>query len=269
MITQTRRVNPFTLEGFLEVLRRNLQAVSVTVCIGVLIALIFYYRTPRTYGSEITVLIPTGFFAASGQLTDGANTPDSELDAYRLIYAREVLNDNFLDTVGELYNVFEYALDDPKHSLERQAFRARFQISIASQSTIRIATTSGTAHEVAEMLNDYFKELLKVLRQKIPSEGDVPAKSLATLMEGPEVPYAPLTPNIWDFLNVGIMLGLLVGLFQLMYREYRITQYMFPEEVATFLGIDFLGELPQISRLEWLYLLDHVRAAQQKLITRD
>lgn len=262
----TRRVNPFTIEGLFEILRRNVQAACITISIGILVALIFYYRTPRIYNADMRVLIPTSFFTNTGALNDGINTPDSEIEAYRLIYAKDTLSDYFLDTLGERYNLFDLALDDPKHSIERQELRLKFQILVSAQSTIEVSITAATGEEAASMLEDYFKELLKVLRRKAGNSEEIADSALATLIEEPVIPDTPIYPHVWDYINAGFALGLLVALCQLIYREYRMTQFLFPEEVATYLGIEFLGDLPEISRLEWLYLLDHVRAAQQKLI---
>lgn len=262
-----QRVNPFTFEGVLEVLKRNALRACVTISAGILISLIFYYRVQAVYSSEMKIFIPSNYLSLLARSQGAPMIPDAELDSYRIALVRSVLSDPFLDGLGERYDIFREALDAPKHSIERQSFRTRFSIESSSSSNVKISVTGSSPEEASGILDDTLKEIRKVLLHRITVENDLSEDKVASIIQEPSIPEMPLSPHKKDFVLIGFFLGVLTALCQLVYHEYKLSQFLYPEEIAAVLGVEFLGELPEVSRVNWLYLIDHVKSSRQKLLT--
>src|SRR5436190_2038059 len=116
------------LQDVIAIIKRNIWSVLITVvlcgCIGFAIASIL----PKRYKAKAVLDIPSSYFhnpLVSDLISD--ITDPSELNSQRMALLRLALSDEYLDSLGERFGLFQFPKDHPKRVSERSGLFQRIE----------------------------------------------------------------------------------------------------------------------------------------------
>ena len=131
--------------------------------------------------------------------------------------------------------------------------------SSASESGIQKYLGAESKRPIEDVFNELLQKLsyLKIVLE-IESSGSTGAH--VSVVEQPSLPTSPFFPNKKMFLLFGIIVGVLLSIALIAYRELRRLQIVSAEELGQELGLPYLGSLPTLDQTRLLPLLDGPRA---------
>lgn len=150
----------------IKVVRRNifLFSLSVLLCAGAAVALA--YALPKQFKSKAILNIQSSYFQNPmvNDLITEVNDPQ-ELQAQRTSLLRLALDNAFLDSLAEQFNVYspQASQDERAHTIERDLLLQRIQYYSLSPTTFEIAVTAqnpSSAQQMASRVLDRMRATL-------------------------------------------------------------------------------------------------------------
>jgi uncharacterized protein involved in exopolysaccharide biosynthesis len=155
--------NSFDIVWFLHLLRRNLFNIILTF-IGIGGATYLVHRNlPKKFKSTSVISIPTGYFI-SPLLREFIPQPSEpgEVSAQRLSLIRLALSDEFLDELGDKFNLYEFPKGTSKRLEERERLRKRIEYFPASATTVQFSVISYNPKLAHNLLEEILEHTLAI-----------------------------------------------------------------------------------------------------------
>ena len=216
------------LREYLHILRRRWWMIALISLMVILLTVVysFFIVTP-IYESATTVMVSTP--------VTYANSP---VDMNELN-----LNRRLAETYGEIVRsrrVANQVISEMSLTMSPGALNNKVQVSqVRDTEFIRISVTDpdpamGTAiaNNIAEAFKDNVVEIMNV-------------DNVSTLDEAVE-PLSPISPNERLNIAIGLVLGLMLGVFVVFVREYFDNTIKTKEDVARHLDLPLIGSIPVI-----------------------
>jgi capsular polysaccharide biosynthesis protein len=148
------------LSDLIRIIKRYwLDTILITVLCLEAAALVAMYL-PKKYKSKAILSIQSSYFRnplVSDLVTE--ITDPGELNAQRQGLLRLALNDQFLDSLGEEYGIFETTRDDERRAAEREGLLKRIEYYSLSPSNFQISMTAGEPRVVFEMTRQILDQM--------------------------------------------------------------------------------------------------------------
>jgi capsular polysaccharide biosynthesis protein len=216
------------LREYLQILKRRWWMIALITLLVVLATVVytFFVVTPM-YESSTTVMV-------SSPVSYSAGTVDmNELN----------LNRRLAETYGEIVRsrrVASEVIEDMNLDLTPTTFNNKIQVSqVRDTEFIRISVTdpspsvaTAIANNTAEAFKSNVVEIMNV-------------DNVSTLDEATE-PTSPVSPNEQLNIAIGVVLGLMLGVFLVFIREYFDNTIKTKEDVSRYLELPVIGSIPSI-----------------------
>lgn len=147
-------MNDETLNLFdvIAVIKRHALRTVIITLLGGVLAFVVAIQIPPHYKSTAVLSIQSSYFRNPlvSDLIPEASDP-AELNSLRLSLLRLALNDEFLDNLGERYNVYKYPSDSPVRITEREMFLKSIMYFSLSATNFEISIGSKDPNAAFEM----------------------------------------------------------------------------------------------------------------------
>jgi uncharacterized protein involved in exopolysaccharide biosynthesis len=160
------------VEDFLKVIVKRKNRLFLFIGAGVLTFIALSFVLPKKYKSTAIMNVYTKYFKNPlvGQVVaELQNTDEIKNNLTSLV--NQAIDDSFVDSVGERYQIYKYGKEKIKRNAERELLRQRFQINALGAQSFQISfiySDPSVAKEVAtESLNRIIKHLVNTRRQTI------------------------------------------------------------------------------------------------------
>lgn len=149
------------IKDFIEMLKRNQKAIGIIMVVSVLTMVQLSFVLPKTFKSEFEINVYSQYFNNSmiSELIPGINNSAEMTQAVDAM-VKEFLSDDFIDRLGDKFNLYPKNIDDIEKAKQRQMLRDKFEAY----------TAGGTAYHIAFIHNDpkvtyeVSKEILEAVR---------------------------------------------------------------------------------------------------------
>lgn len=152
------------LSDIIDIIRRHIIPVVLTIVLCVMISVLIATVIPKRYKAKAILDIPSSYFRNPlvSELISEVNDP-TELNAQRIALLRLALNDDFLDTLGEKYQLFKLTRDNPKRQAERDDLFRRIEYFSINTTSFQIGLVGDKPRLVYEMLSDVLDQMTYTL----------------------------------------------------------------------------------------------------------
>ena len=152
------------LRQLLGILSRNWITLLFFPLLGAVIAFTLAYQLPKRYKSTAILNIQASYFQNPlvNDLIAQVNDP-SELQAQRMSLLRMAVNEDFLEQLGERYNIFQYPRGDVRRIGELEAFRGRIEYFSVSPTNFQVSATAGTPEKAQAIEAEVLERMKKTL----------------------------------------------------------------------------------------------------------
>lgn len=193
------------LREVLRVMRRSWVIIVAAVVLGPAAGLLVTLLVPENYETETKVLVDPVISAdAAGNLGQAAAFVGNRMATYAALVETPAVLDPAIERSG--VDVASTALvDDVTSEL------------IPQTSIINITVEAGTALDAAELANAIAASLITEI--ETASTADGPVGVSGTVVEAPEIPEDPASPNLVLNVIAGLAIGLLVAFLVIVFRQ--------------------------------------------------
>jgi capsular exopolysaccharide synthesis family protein len=194
------------LQAYLDVLRRRWRSTAVVVVLCVLGSGLLSLTATPTYQASASLFFSLQNGNTANELAQGSTFTQNQMASYA--------------TLATTAAVLEPVIDDL--DLDASVRRLARQVSATTPNdtvVLRIAVTSTSAAEAAEIANSVAEHLTEAVDDLAPVDDDGAPSVRSTLVAPAEAPLFPASPNTRLNLVVGLFLGLVLGVLQALLRE--------------------------------------------------
>ncbi len=142
----------------------NIYYIIIVTLLFALLGLFTAYIIPHKYKSKTTLNIQASYFQhplVSDLLSDVSDP--SELNAQRLALLRLALSTEFLDTLGQKYQLFSHAGSNTQHAIDRELFLKKIEYFSVSPTSFQISVVADTALKSYHMAQDILAQMTNTL----------------------------------------------------------------------------------------------------------
>ena len=153
-----------TLNDLLAIFKRYILSTILLIILGASIGVGISFYIPKKFKTKAILNIQSSYFKnplVSDLIPE--NTDPGELNTQRASLLRLSLSDEFLDSLGEKYNLFKSVPDSLMRTVERESLLKKIEYFSLSSTTFQISIAGNTPKEVYNMLKDVLDQMTYTL----------------------------------------------------------------------------------------------------------
>lgn len=151
---------PITLEDLIGLFRRNIFGIAISLLVCLELAALAGIYLPKKYKAKAVLNIQSSYFRSplvAGLITEV--TDPGELNSQRRSLLRLALNDQFLDDMGERYNVYQYPRENEQRIAERERLLNRIEYFSVTPTSFQISISGAKPRSVFEMTKEVLDQM--------------------------------------------------------------------------------------------------------------
>jgi capsular polysaccharide biosynthesis protein len=200
-----RRDNPgATLRDVLLVIGRSWFIIVAAVAAALVGAGIITAVTPESYETKAAVLVIPAVSGDAVSMAQAASFVADQVETYAALAETPAVLDPAIERSGA--GVASTELVDAVDSE-----------LIPGTSIITLTVSSGSAREAAELANAIAASLIEQIEEQTPADGAV--RVTGSVVESPEIPTDPASPNLLINLLFALAVGLVVAFLAIVFRQ--------------------------------------------------
>jgi uncharacterized protein involved in exopolysaccharide biosynthesis len=150
------------IKEFIQLLNRYLKPIGIIVGVTLLCFINLSFILPKSYKSEFELNIYPKYFynALISDIVPGINsTPEMTQTVAAMV--KEVMNDNFIDNIGNIYKIYKKNMTQYELSRARADLRERFELFSSGGNTYHIAFIYNDPAVTLAVTNDVMSAVRK------------------------------------------------------------------------------------------------------------
>ncbi|KFI69436.1 chain length regulator/ Tyrosine-protein kinase [Bifidobacterium merycicum] len=233
---QMRKV--YTFADLLATIRKHLIAALVACAVVIACVGAYVFLAPPEYTSTAQVIATFNAAQENGESTDisqqntGGTYISSQIKSYPTLTTTEKVLSPVISKLGLNESVSELAKQLVVTNPSNTAF-------------VNISAKSGDAQRSADIANAVAESLRTVVQQDLygGSKGQSPIK--LTVVQKATVPQSPSSPKKGLYFAIGVVLGIIVGVFAAVLKELLSTKVEETSDVRGIVKASALGSVPK------------------------
>lgn len=233
---QMRKV--YTFADLLAAIRKHLIAALVACAVVIACVGAYVFLAPPEYTSTAQVIATFNAAQENGESTDisqqntGGTYISSQIKSYPTLTTTEKVLSPVISKLGLNESVSELAKQLVVTNPSNTAF-------------VNISAKSGDAQRSADIANAVAESLRTVVQQNLygGSKGQSPIK--LTVVQKATVPQSPSSPKKGLYFAIGVVLGIIVGVFAAVLKELLSTKVEETSDVRGIVKASALGSVPK------------------------
>ncbi|NLF24070.1 MAG: hypothetical protein GX589_00220 [Deltaproteobacteria bacterium] len=158
------REQALDLQDILRIIHRNFWVIALTIALCTALAGISAYYLPKRFKAKGVISLQATYFQnplVRDLISDIYD--QSELNSQREALFKYALNNNFLDKLGDKYNLFEQDADEAGRDYEREKLRERIEIFSTSPGTFQVSVTSPGRISAFQMSREVLSQIVNTI----------------------------------------------------------------------------------------------------------
>lgn len=235
--------NGITLMDLLTIIRKHIIAAIVAFVVVVAGVSAYTFLVPPKYTAQAQVIATYNSTQENGSSTDisqqstGGTYISNQITSYPTLATTEAV----LQPVIEKLQLDESV----------EALAAQLTVTNPTNTAfVTISATDGDAAQSAAIANAVAKSLQNVVENDLYVNGDNQSPIKVSIVQKANVPDAPSSPKTVLYLAVGVVLGLIVGVFAALLKDLLSTKIEETSDVRGVVHASALGSVPKNEALD-------------------
>lgn len=193
-----------TLRDVLLVIRRSWLIIVVAVLAALAGGWTLTAVTPKTYQTQAAVLVAPTVSGDAGSMAQAASFVANQVATYAALAETPAVLDPAIERSGV-------------HMASAELVGQVTSELVPQTSIITLTIEVGSASEAAELANAVAASLIDQIEEQTPPGGAV--RVTGSVVESPEIPTTPASPNLVFNLLVALAVGLAVAFMTIVFRQ--------------------------------------------------